>query len=99
MDLTGKSVLVTGASRGIGRAIAVALARAGADVAINYAGNEEAAKKTEDICAAYGVKTLVIRADVSDAEACKAMVEQVKTGESVRNAVICFVEQIVTHGA
>lgn len=79
MDLTGRCALVTGAGRGIGRAIAVALARAGADVAINYAGNEEAAKKTEDICAAYGVKTLVIRADVSDAEACKAMVEQVKT--------------------
>lgn len=79
MNLTGKCALVTGAGRGIGRAIAVALARAGADVAINYAGNEEAAKKTEDICAAYGVKTLVIQADVSDAEACKAMVEQVKT--------------------
>ena len=78
MDLTGKSALVTGASRGIGRAIAVALAKAGADVAINYAGNEEAAKQTEDICAAYGVNTLVIKADVANAEECKAMVEQVK---------------------
>ena len=78
MDLTGRCALVTGAGRGIGRAIAVALARAGADVAINYAGNEEAAKKTEDICAAYGVKTLVVKADVSNAEDCKAMVEQVK---------------------
>ena len=78
MDLTGRCALVTGAGRGIGRAIAVALAKAGADVAINYAGNEEAAKQTEDICAGYGVKTLVIKADVSDAESCKAMVEQVK---------------------
>lgn len=78
MDLTGKCALVTGASRGIGRAIAVALAKAGADVAINYAGNEAAAKQTEDICAAYGVNTMVIKADVANADECKAMVEQVK---------------------
>lgn len=78
MTLTGKCALITGASRGIGRAIAVALAKAGADVAINYAGNEEAAKQTEDICAAYGVSTLVVRADVANAEECKTMVEQVK---------------------
>ena len=78
MDLTGKCALVTGASRGIGRAIAIALAKAGADVAINFAGNEEAAKQTEDICAAYGVNTLVIKADVANAAECKEMVEQVK---------------------
>jgi len=78
MDLTGKCALVTGASRGIGRAIAVALAKAGADVAINYAGNEDAAKQTEELCAAYGVATLVIKADVANADECKAMVEQVK---------------------
>lgn len=78
MNLTGRSALVTGASRGIGRAIAVALAKAGADVAINYSGNEAAAKQTEDICAAYGVKTLVIKADVSDAESCKVMIDRVK---------------------
>jgi len=47
-------------------------------VAINYAGNETAAKETEELCAAFGVKTLVIKADVSDGESCKAMVEQVK---------------------
>lgn len=78
MDLTGRCALVTGASRGIGRAIAVALAKAGADVAINYSGNEEAAKQTEEFCAEYGVKTLVIKADVSDAESCKAMIDRVK---------------------
>ena len=78
MDLTGKSALVTGASRGIGRAIAVALAKAGADVAINYAGNEAAAKQTEEICAAYGVNTLVFKADVANAEECKVMIDCVK---------------------
>ncbi len=78
MDLTGKCALVTGASRGIGRAIAVALAKAGADVAINYAGNEEAARQTEELCAAYGANTLVIKADVANAEECRAMLEQVK---------------------
>lgn len=78
MNLAGRSALITGAGRGIGRAIAVALAKAGADVAINYAGNEAAAKETETLCAEYGVKTLVIKADVSDAEACKAMIDQVK---------------------
>jgi len=78
MDLTGKCALVTGASRGIGRAIAVALARAGADVAINYAGNAEAAKQTEELCAAYGANTLVLKADVANAEECKTMVEQTK---------------------
>ncbi len=78
MNLTGRSALVTGAGRGIGRAIAVALAKAGADIAINYAGNEAAAKETEALCAEFGVKTLVIKADVSDAESCKAMIDQVK---------------------
>lgn len=78
MDLSGKCALVTGAGRGIGRAIAVALAKAGADVAINYAGNEAAAKQTEEICAAYGVNTLVFKADVANAEECKAMIDCVK---------------------
>ncbi|MBP3610998.1 MAG: 3-oxoacyl-[acyl-carrier-protein] reductase [Lachnospiraceae bacterium] len=78
MNLTGRSALVTGAGRGIGRAIAVALAKAGADVAINYAGNEAAAKETETLCAECGVKTLVIKADVSNAEDCRAMIDQVK---------------------
>ncbi|GJM83416.1 hypothetical protein HMSSN139_59120 [Paenibacillus sp. HMSSN-139] len=43
--LQGKTALVTGASRGIGRSIALALAEAGADVVVNYAGNEEAAAR------------------------------------------------------
>ena len=47
MQLEGKVALVTGASRGIGRSIALLLASRGADIAINYAGNTEAAEKTK----------------------------------------------------
>jgi 3-oxoacyl-[acyl-carrier protein] reductase len=63
-DLTGKTALVTGASRGIGRAIAIALAEAGADVAVNYAGSEAAAAETVAAIEALGRKAVVIQANV-----------------------------------
>lgn len=78
MDLTGKTALVTGASRGIGRAIAIALAKAGAQVAINYAGNETAAEQTAQCCEEYGVNTLIVKADVANAKECHDMINQVK---------------------
>ncbi|SDT45064.1 3-oxoacyl-[acyl-carrier-protein] reductase [Paenibacillaceae bacterium GAS479] len=63
-DLTGKTALVTGASRGIGRAIAVALAEAGADVAVNYSGSEAAAAETAAAVEALGRKALILKGDV-----------------------------------
>lgn len=72
--LTGKAALVTGASRGIGRAIAIALAEAGADVAVNYAGNEAAAKEVAALIEGMGRRALVIQADVSVASEAEAMV-------------------------
>jgi 3-oxoacyl-[acyl-carrier protein] reductase len=63
-DLSGKSALVTGASRGIGRAIAIALAEAGADVAINYSGSEAAAAETVKAVEALGRKAVMIKANV-----------------------------------
>ena len=65
MALEGKVVLVTGGSSGIGRAIAIAAARAGADVAITYRGNADGAAETARDIAGAGRRSAVLRADVS----------------------------------
>ena len=73
--LDGQTAVVTGASRGIGRACAIELARAGANVVINYKTNEEAANSCKEAVEAEGVKALVVQADVSDAAQAKALIE------------------------
>ena len=73
--LDGQTAVVTGASRGIGRACAIELARAGANVVINYKTNEEAANSCKEAIEAEGVKALVVQADVSDAAQAKALIE------------------------
>ncbi|WP_293985896.1 3-oxoacyl-[acyl-carrier-protein] reductase [uncultured Megasphaera sp.] len=78
MQLTGKTAVVTGGSRGIGRAVAVTLAEAGADVAIIYAGNTAAAEETTKMIEEKGVKALAIQCDVSDEKAVAAMMKTVK---------------------
>jgi 3-oxoacyl-[acyl-carrier protein] reductase len=75
MDLQGKVALVTGGSRGIGQAIVLQLARAGADVVINYAGNEAKAKETAAQVEALGQKALTIQADVASAESVQEMIK------------------------
>ena len=77
MKLEGKKALVTGASRGIGRAIALALAAEGADVVVNYAGSEAAAKEVAAEIEAMGRKAFVVQADISSNEAATAMVDTV----------------------
>lgn len=72
-----KTALVTGASRGIGKACAIELAKAGYDVAISYAGNEEAANKTVAELKDLGVQAKAYKFDVSDKEACAKAVEEV----------------------
>ena len=72
-DLTGKVALVTGASRGIGRAIAVALGEAGAAVAVNYRSREDAARVTCAAIRGYGAKALAVKADCSRAPAVAQM--------------------------
>jgi NAD(P)-dependent dehydrogenase (short-subunit alcohol dehydrogenase family) len=75
MSLAGRVALVTGGSRGIGRAIALALAEDGADVAVNYARDEGAAKQTVAEIEALGRHARAYRASVDDLEADRAMVE------------------------
>ncbi|MFC0214302.1 3-oxoacyl-[acyl-carrier-protein] reductase [Paenibacillus chartarius] len=73
--LTGQVALVTGASRGIGRAIALALAEAGADVAVNYAGSEGAAAEVVERIEAMGRKAVKLKADVGSAEEAEELVK------------------------
>lgn len=77
LDLTGRRALVTGGSRGIGRAIALALAAHGADVAIVYAGRHDAAEATADEARALGVRAAAHRCDVADWNESKTTAEAV----------------------
>jgi NAD(P)-dependent dehydrogenase (short-subunit alcohol dehydrogenase family) len=79
-DLTGKAALVTGAGRGIGKAIALALARAGADVAVNYVEHPGQAEAVAKEVRGMGRNALAIRADVSDRVEAYAMVDEVVSG-------------------
>lgn len=74
--LTGKNALVTGSSRGIGRSIALELGRLGANVAINYAGNEAKAQEVVEELEALGVKSFKVQANVADESDVKAMVKE-----------------------
>lgn len=65
-ELTDKKVLVTGSSRGIGREIAITFAKQGADVAVNYAGNRDAAQKVVSEIEKLGRKALCIKCNVAD---------------------------------
>ena len=73
--LTGKNALVTGASRGIGRAIALELAKRGAFVVVNYNGSEDAANETVAAIKAAGGDAVSVRCNVSDFTACQEMIE------------------------
>jgi len=74
--LTGKTALVTGASRGIGRAIALRLAEAGANVVVNYAGSEAAAAETVAMVKERGRDAIMIKANVANADEVQDMFTQ-----------------------
>ena len=78
IDLTGKVALVTGSARGIGRATALALADAGADVVINYVSSKDAAMEVAEQIHARGRSVSVIRADVSEREDVDEMIHEIK---------------------
>lgn len=77
MILQGKNALVTGASRGIGRAIAIELARQGANVAVNYAGSEARAEAVVQEIEQMGLKSFKVQADVANESDVKEMVKAV----------------------
>lgn len=78
MTIKESVALVTGGSRGIGRAICLELARQGAAVAVNYAGNERAAQETVEACRTLGAEAEAFRADVADPTACEELIKAVK---------------------
>jgi len=77
-SLSGKKALVTGASRGIGRGIALFLAKQGADVAVNYRSNNEEAEKVVSEIKAQGRDSFAVQADVSNKESVTKMFEEIK---------------------
>ena len=77
MELKGKVALVTGGNRGIGRAISIALAEKGADVAVNYHRSKQSAEEVVSMLSALGVRAMPIQADVSDYAQVEAMVDAV----------------------
>lgn len=73
-----KTAIVTGGSRGIGRAVAVRLAKDGMNLVINYRGNSAAAEETERLCRELGAEVLLVQGDVSRAEDCEKLAAQAK---------------------
>ena len=77
-ELHNRVALITGASRGIGKAIAVKLAKNGASVAINYNYNKEAAKKTKILINSLGVRSEIFKSDISDPQSVSSLVNNVE---------------------
>lgn len=78
MDLTGKTAIVTGGSRGIGRAICLELARRGANIVFSYAGNAAAAEETVKLVEETGAIARAVQGDVTSADSAKELVEAAK---------------------
>jgi 3-oxoacyl-[acyl-carrier protein] reductase len=78
MTLRDKTVLITGGSKGIGQAVVEMMAEQGANVIINYAHDEEAAKEVEASALKHGVKALIVKADIANQSEVEAMFEMIK---------------------
>lgn len=86
--LDKRVAVVTGASRGIGRGIALAFAKEGADIAFSYRANEEAAKKTADELRAFGARVLMVKADASKEDEVQAFASKVKESFGTINILV-----------
>src|SRR5215472_8793712 len=86
--LTGQKALVTGASKGLGQAIAIGLAQAGADVLVNYFSDEQGAYRTAEDIEKLGGKAIVFKADVSNEQQVLTMFD--KMIESFGRLDICI---------
>ena len=89
LNLNNRVALVTGGSRGIGRAAVECFARLGANVAINYLKDEEAAAETVKAAEALGVRALAIRADVSHLEEAQRLVQEAVAGLGSVDFLVC----------
>jgi 3-oxoacyl-[acyl-carrier protein] reductase len=89
LNLNNRVALVTGGSRGIGRAAVECFARLGANVAINYLKDEEAAAETVRAAEALGVRALAIRADVSHLEEAQRLVQEAVDGLGSVDFLVC----------
>ena len=87
--LTGQPALVTGASSGIGREVALSLARAGADVIVNYRSNKDEAEEVVAQIKQMGRRTIAIRADVSNEDEVEAMFAQAVEAFGTLHIVVC----------
>ena len=76
MRLKDKVAIITGGSRGIGRAVCIQLAKQGCNVVVNYCHGEAAAAETAALCKELGVEAVTVQADVSTAEGCKKLFEE-----------------------
>ena len=90
-----KVAMVTGSSRGLGRAIVLELAKNGYDVVINYNNSEDRAKLVQEEVSKLGVKSLLIKCDISNEEEVKYMIDETvkefgKIDVLVNNAAVCY---------
>ncbi len=74
--MLNKTAIVTGGGKGIGKAVCLELAKKGANVVINYSRSKDAAEETAKECEAFGVKTLLVKADVSSYGDCQKLIEE-----------------------